>query len=43
MSYVVFSDVDRTSFVQGLALSLLVDESKLKVTQEWGRNFIHKK
>ena len=43
MSYVVFSDTDKSSFVQGLALSFLVDESKLKITHEWGRNFIGKK
>ena len=43
MSYVVFSDTDKTSFVQGLALSFLVDESKLKVTLEWGRHFVSKK
>jgi hypothetical protein len=43
MSYVVFSDTDRNSFVQGLALLFLVEESKLKITHEWGRNFINKK
>jgi hypothetical protein len=43
MSYVVFSDTDKTSFVQGLALSFLVDESKLKITHEWGRKFVSKK
>ena len=43
MSYVVFSDTDRNSFVQGLALLSLVDKSKLKITHEWGTNFINKK